>query len=72
VRLKLDENLGRSIAAFFRAAGHDTSTVLEQRLGSADDQTVFAVCARERRVLITLDLDFANPSRSTRPGRLAL
>lgn len=61
MRFKLDENLGRSVADVFRKAGHDTSTVVDQGLTGADDRRVFDVCAAEDRVLVTLDLDFANP-----------
>jgi hypothetical protein len=61
LKLKLDENLGRRGAELFRAAGHDVATVPEQNLAAADDTKVIAVCAREGRCLVTLDLDFANP-----------
>jgi predicted nuclease of predicted toxin-antitoxin system len=61
VKLKLDENLGRSAAAIFTAAGHDTSTVGDQGLSGGPDHQVAEVSRRERRCLVTLDLDFANP-----------
>ena len=63
MRLKLDENLGRQAAALLRTAGHDVSTVVEQRLTSAPDEDVIGVCRQEDRCLVTLDLDFANPLR---------
>ena len=63
MRIKLDENLGQRVAAAFRAAGHDVATVFEQRLTSATDQQLFGVCVRERRLLVSLDTDFANPLR---------
>jgi predicted nuclease of predicted toxin-antitoxin system len=61
VKLKLDENLGRSAVEIFAAAGHDTSTVAEQGLSGEPDHQVAEVSRRERRCLVTLDLDFANP-----------
>lgn len=63
MRIKLDENLGQRVAAAFRAAGHDVATVFEQRLTGATDQQLFGVCVRERRILVSLDTDFANPLR---------
>jgi len=63
VRLKLDENLGASVAEYLRNHDHDVSTVPEEELCGADDQTVFAAAAQEQRTLLTLDLDFSNPIR---------
>jgi predicted nuclease of predicted toxin-antitoxin system len=61
MKLKLDENLGRNVAEPFRRAGHDVSTVHEQWLQGTPDASLIAICAREGRCLVTLDLDFANP-----------
>ncbi len=61
MKLKLDENLGRRAIDLLRKAGHEVSTVTEQSLGSASDVTVIDACRRQRRCLVTLDLDFGNP-----------
>jgi predicted nuclease of predicted toxin-antitoxin system len=61
VKLKVDENLGRSVVQVLRDAGHDVATVPGQHLCSASDGELISVCQRERRCLVTLDLDFANP-----------
>ena len=48
-------------------------TVLEQDLGGATDTVVFEACGAESRVLVTLDLDFADIRRqgiSESPGIL--
>lgn len=63
MRVKLDENLGRRAAEAFRAAAHDVATVYEQRLTGATDQQIFDICVSERRLLVSLDIDFANPLR---------
>ncbi len=61
MRLKLDENLGARCADLFQEAGHDTATVVGQRLTSAPDAALIEVCRKEDRCLISLDLDFGNP-----------
>ena len=61
MRFKLDENLGNRGAELLRSAGHQVSTIFEQRLTGASDPTVASICADEGRCLITMDRDFANP-----------
>lgn len=60
---KLDENLDYRLAELFIQAGHDADTVLDEKLTGAADPEVFQACCDTGRVLITLDLDFANPFR---------
>ncbi|MCZ7663159.1 MAG: DUF5615 family PIN-like protein [Thermoleophilia bacterium] len=59
-RFKLDENMPARAAAVLHEAGHDVTTVLEQGLGGVRDEIVAAACAAEKRILVTLDLDFAD------------
>lgn len=61
MKLKLDENLGLSALRTCQDAGHDTSTIYLQQMAGASDNVVHEVCRSEDRVLVTLDLDFANP-----------
>jgi predicted nuclease of predicted toxin-antitoxin system len=60
VRFKCDENMPAEAARVLMLAGFDTSTVLVQRLAGAPDEIVAEVCRSESRVLLTLDLDFAD------------
>jgi predicted nuclease of predicted toxin-antitoxin system len=41
MRFKLDENLGRSVAALFRGAGQDVTTVRDEQLQGAPDEEMF-------------------------------
>ena len=63
MRLKLDENLGSRWADFFSGFGYDVQTVVREGLGGANDSTLFETCVRERRCLVSLDLDFADVLR---------
>jgi predicted nuclease of predicted toxin-antitoxin system len=63
VKFKLDENLSRRAADLIRAAGHDAVTVASQGLRGAADETLFEVCMRESRALVTLDRDFGQVLR---------
>jgi uncharacterized protein (DUF433 family) len=63
VKFKLDENLSRRAADLIRVAGHDVVTVPDQGLRGTADETLFEVCRREGRALITLDRDFGQVLR---------
>lgn len=58
--MKLDENVPVEAAELVRAAGWNCGTVHDERLASAEDAQIAAVCQAEARVLFTLDLDFAD------------
>jgi predicted nuclease of predicted toxin-antitoxin system len=60
MRFKVDENLPNEVCNLLNRAGHDATSVGEQGLGGADDAQIYHHCQAERRVLITLDVDFAN------------
>jgi predicted nuclease of predicted toxin-antitoxin system len=60
VRFKLDENIPLDAGEVFRESGHDIQTVLEERLGGTPDPDVLNAASDEKRVLVTLDLDFAD------------
>jgi len=60
MRFKLDENLPARAADVLRAAGHDTVSLLDEVAAGAQDVTVAQLVQSEGRILVTLDLDFAN------------
>jgi predicted nuclease of predicted toxin-antitoxin system len=60
MRFKIDENLPDDIAAVLARAGHDAATVFGQGWIGAGDDAIGNLCQREGRVLVTLDLDFAD------------
>ncbi len=60
MKFKIDENLPVEFADELRAIGHDAITVLEQRMGGGADEDLFSVCIDEDRILMTMDIDFAD------------
>ena len=60
MRFKLDENMPAEAAGLLRKSGHDAHSVHDEELGGANDQSIAQAIRREGRVLITLDLDFAD------------
>ena len=75
MKFKLDENLGNRLADQFRFYGHDVETVFSEGLVGSTDSTLFQVCQAEERILITLDLDFADVLRfpvEGNPGTMVL
>jgi predicted nuclease of predicted toxin-antitoxin system len=60
MRIKIDENLPIEVAELFKQAGHDAITVMEQGLGGEADDEIASICKDEQRILVTLDVDFAD------------
>ena len=57
---KVDENLPAEVVTLLKDAGHDAKSVLDQSLGGATDVRVADLCRAESRIIVTLDLDFAD------------
>jgi predicted nuclease of predicted toxin-antitoxin system len=60
LKFKVDENLPGDYVTILRESGFEADTVSEENLSGAEDAALFQHCCADRRVLITLDLDFAN------------
>ncbi len=67
MRVKLDENVTVDAAPVFAARGHDVHTIPDEGLVGHPDTDVWAACLRERRMLVTFDLGFAD-IRAYPPG----
>lgn len=67
LRLKLDENMPQRAESVLRNLGIDVETAYSERLAGAADPVLLATCIAEDRVLVTLDLDFAD-MREYPPG----
>src|SRR5688500_1213342 len=60
MKFKIDENLPIEFATILIEAGYDALTIVDENLQGEIDPYVIDVCVQEERVLITLDLDFAD------------
>ena len=60
LRLKLDENMPQRVESALRDLGVDVETARYEGLAGATDPVLLAACTAEDRVLVTLDLDFAD------------
>jgi predicted nuclease of predicted toxin-antitoxin system len=63
MRIKLDENLPASLAGTLSGLDHDVHTLAEENLSGHNDQEVWDAAQREKRFLITQDLDFSDLRR---------
>jgi hypothetical protein len=60
VKFKLDENLPERVRDALTAQGLDAHIVPQEGLSGARDDAVLQACIAEGRILVTLDLDFAD------------
>lgn len=60
MRFKTDENLPVEVSLRLSKEGHDAISALDQQLGGQSDDVLMDVCQSEKRILITLDVDFAD------------
>lgn len=60
MRFKIDENLPADAADLLRQHGHDALSVYEQSLQGEADTGIANVCRKEKRAIVTLDLDFSD------------
>ena len=67
MKIKLDENLPLSLIGLLSARGHDVHSVFDEGLAGHGDMDIWQIAQREKRVLITQDLDFSD-AREFPPG----
>lgn len=67
MNFKVDENLPVEVAELLNQAGYDAITVSEQNLIGTSDINLAGLCRKEKRIIVTLDTDFAD-IRAYRPN----
>ena len=75
IRIKLDENLGRTHVEYLQSVGYSADRVPDEGLSGVDDDELWRRVCAEGLFLITLDLDFSDVRRyptGSHPGVLLL
>lgn len=57
---KVDENLPVELAELLVEWGHEANTVWDEKLQGTSDDVLIDICRHEKRVLVTLDIDFSD------------
>jgi predicted nuclease of predicted toxin-antitoxin system len=57
---KVDENLPIEIAELLSDLGHDAKTIKNQNLQGVNGRVLLERCDKEKRILVTLDIDFSD------------
>ena len=60
MKFKCDENLPQNASDILKEAGYDTTNIWEEELTGCEDKVLIEKCKFEDRILISLDLDFAD------------
>lgn len=72
MKIKIDENLGRSVKELLVNAGFDVLSVPDQNISGISDEKLFRLIKEEKRCLITLDKDFSDIVRFNPAGSAGL
>ncbi len=60
MKFKIDENLPLEIAEILKQSGHEAHSVYDENMQGNKDPLILSTCRKEKRALITLDLDFSD------------
>ena len=60
MKFKIDENLPLEVADVLHQAGHNVETVHSEKITGVSDQQLSKICQKENRILLTLDIGFAD------------
>ena len=72
MRFLVDENLPFSLIRFLQKSNHDILDVAASPIRGSSDEQLWRLAARERRILVSKDLDFPLPQLRPYPLGLIL
>ena len=72
IKFLFDANLSPESAEFVRSLNYDTTSVLEENLGQISDEKVVKIAKKEKRIIITHDLDFGEIYHFKEEGKIGI
>ena len=60
LKFKIDENLPKEVAELLTNEAHDAVTVNDEGMQGSLDANLAQICQMENRILVTLDIGFAD------------
>ena len=72
IRFLLDANIPPSTADFLTSLGYDTKSLLAEKLGPISDEKVVKLGKRQKRMIITHDLDFGEIYHFREEGKIGI
>lgn len=71
-KLLLDANISPETARFLRSLGFSVKSLIEENLAGITDEQVVTLAEKERRVIITFDLDFGRIYHFKEQGKVGI
>jgi len=72
IKFLLDANLSPQTADFLRNLGFNTKSITEDKLGHLGDEEVIKLAKRQKRVVITFDLDLGEIYHAKERGKVGI
>lgn len=72
IKFLLDANLSPETAEFLRNLNYDSKSILEENLGQISDEKVIKFAKKEKRIIITHDLDFGEIYHFREEGKIGI
>jgi len=72
IKFLLDANLSPESAELLRNLSYDTKSLLEENLGQISDEEVVKLARKEKRIIITHDLDFGEIYHFKEEGKFGI
>ena len=72
IKFLLDANLSPATAKFLEKLGFDSRSITNERLGYLLDEDIVKIAKKEKRVIVTFDLDFGEIYHAREEGKIGV